>query len=89
VEDPMGHSLKKAQTDLKLILNQALESQTGKSLPQSILNILNGLNSHLEPIDLRNIITQLMPRLESYLENSGIFLEKYLEDSILKSLGSS
>jgi hypothetical protein len=88
-EDPMGHSLKKAQTDLKLILNQALESQPAKSLPQSILNILNGLNSHLEPIDLRNIITKLMPRLKSYLENSGIFLEKYLEDSILKSLGSS
>ena len=88
-EDPMGHSLKKAQTDLKLILNQALKSQPAKSLPQSILIILNGLNSHLEPIDLRNIITKLMPRLKSYLENSGIFLEKYLEDSILKSLGSS
>jgi len=88
-EDPMGHSLKKAQTDLKLILNQALKSQPAKSLPQSILIILNGLNSHLEPIDLRNIITNLMPRLKSYLENSGIFLEKYLEGLILKSLGSS
>lgn len=87
--DPTGHSLKKAQTDLKLVLNQALESQTGKSLPQSITNILNGLNSHFESFDLEKVVTKLIPQLKAYLENSGVFLEKYLEDSILKSLGSS
>jgi len=89
LEDPMGHSLKKAQTDLKLILNQVLESQTGKSLPQSILNILNGLNTHFESFNLEIITAKLIPQLKTYLENSGIFLEKYLENSILKSLGSS
>jgi hypothetical protein len=89
LEDPRGHSLKKAQTDLKLVLNQALESQAGKSLPQSIANILNGLNSHYESFDLEKVVTKLIPQLKAYLENSGIFLEKYLEGLILKSLGSS
>ena len=89
LEDPMSHSLKKAQTDLKLVLNQALESQTGKSLPQSISYILNGLNSNYEFFDLEKVVTKLIPQLKAYLENSGIFLEKYLEGLILKSLGSS
>ena len=89
LEDPMSHSLKKAQTDLKLVLNQALESQTGKSLPQSISYILNGLNSNYESFDLEKVVTKLIPQLKAYLENSGIFLEKYLEGLILKSLGSS
>ena len=89
LEDPTGHSLKKAQTDLKLVLNQALESQTEKSLPQSISYILNGLNSNYESFDLEKVVTKLIPQLKAYLENSGIFLEKYLEGLILKSLGSS
>jgi hypothetical protein len=89
LEDPLGHSLKKAQADLKLILNQALKSQTGKLLPQSIINILNGLNSYFESFDLEKMVTKLIPQLKAYLENSGVFFEKYLEDSILKSLGSA
>jgi hypothetical protein len=89
LEDPMSHSLTKAQTDLKLVLNQALKSQAVKSLPQSIANILNWLNYHYETFDLGKNVTKLIPQLKAYLENSGVFLEKYLEDSILKSLGSS
>jgi hypothetical protein len=58
-------------------------------LPQSILNILNGLNTHFESFNLEIITAKLIPQLKTYLENSGIFLEKYLENSILKSLGSS
>jgi len=79
LEDPTGHSFKKAQTDLKLVLNQALESQTGKSLPQSISYILNWLKSNYESFDLEKVVTKLIPQLKAYLENSGIFLEKYLE----------
>jgi hypothetical protein len=88
-EDPTGPGLKKIQNDLKQILSQAMESQTGKSMPQPILNILSGLNSHFESIDLKEIITKLMPKLKSYLENSGFLFEKSLENSILKSPGSS
>ena len=87
--DPTGPGLKKIQNDLKQILSQVMESQTGKSIPQFILNILSGLNSHFESIDLKVIITKLMPQLKAYLENSGFFFEKSLENYILKSPGSS
>jgi hypothetical protein len=88
-EAPAADSLQKVQADLKHILNQVVASQTGKSVSQSIINILKGLNSHFEPIDLIKGITKLIPRLTSYLENSGIFFEKSIENSIIKSLGSS
>jgi hypothetical protein len=89
LEDPIGHSLKKAQTDLKLILSQSVESQIGKSMPQPIANILRMLNAYFEPINLMEAITKLMPQLKAYLEKSGVFFEKSIENSILKSLGSS
>ena len=87
-ETPVADTLEKVQTDLKKNLNQAMESQAGKSTPLTILNILSGLNAHFEPIDLMAAITKLIPRLKAYLENSGVFFEKSLENSILKSLGS-
>ncbi len=74
----------KIQTDLKQILNQFLESQTAKTIPKPILNVLNALNAHFESFDLEKIITEMMPRLKSYIDNSGIFFEKMLENAILK-----
>ncbi len=77
-------SYNKIQTDLKQILNQLLESQTAKTIPKPILNVLNALNAHFESFDLAKIITEMMPRLKSYIDNSGIFFEKMLENAILK-----
>jgi len=88
-EAQAGVSLQKAQTDMKQILNQAVGSQIDKSIPQSIINILSSLNANFKPIDLTEVITKLIPRLKAYLENAGVFFEKSLENSILKSLGSS
>ena len=76
----------KIQTDLKLILNQFLESQTSKTIPKPILNVLSVLNAHFESFDLEKIITEMMPRLKSYVDNSGIFFEKMLESVIVKLL---
>jgi len=89
LEAPAADRLQKVQADLKQILDRVVASQTGKPIPQSIINILNSLNSHFEPIDLTEVIAKLIPRLRAYLENPGVFLEKYLEDSILKASGSS
>lgn len=89
LEEPAGHSLKNAREDLKQILNQVVISQTGKTLPQPIINILNGLNSHFESIELKDVVTRLLTRIKAYLENSGFFLEKSLENSVLKSSGGS
>jgi hypothetical protein len=89
LEAPAADRLQKVQADLKQILDRVVASQTGKPIPQSIINILNRLNSHFEPIDLAEVITKLIPRLKAYLENPGVFLEKFLEDLILKASGSS
>jgi hypothetical protein len=86
---PAADSLQKAQTDLKLILNQAMESQAGKSYPKFIINILNWLSYYFESFDLEKVVTKLIPQLKACLENAGVFFEKSLENSILKSLGSS
>ena len=88
-ENPAEVSLKKAQTDLRQIIDQIREPVVGKLDNQSIVNVLNRLNSHFEPIDLTNTITTLVSRLKSYLENSGIFFEKSLEQSLLNSFGSA
>ena len=61
-EAPNADRLQKVQADLKQILNQAVVSQTGKSMPQSILNVLKMLNAFFEPIDLTEVFTKLIPR---------------------------
>jgi hypothetical protein len=89
LEAPAADNLEKIQADLKRILNQSLDAQVGKTIPKSIINILNRLNSYYEPIELKEAIVKLIPRLKSYLENSGVFFEKNLENSILKDLAGS
>ena len=84
-EESVGHGLKKARDDLKQVIDQVTTPQTGKALPQTILSILSGLNSHFEALELKEI-TGLISRIKAYLENSGFFLEKSLENAILKSL---
>jgi hypothetical protein len=88
LEAPAADRLEMIQTDVKRILNQALDAQVGKSISKSIINILNRLNTYYEPIELKEGIAKLIPRLKSYLENSGVFFEKNLENSILKDLVS-
>lgn len=74
-ENPAEVSLKKAQTDIRQIIDQVRESQTSKLENQSIINILNRLNYYFQPVDLTKTITVLMSQLKSYLENSGVFLK--------------
>ncbi len=88
-ENPAEVSLKKAQTDIRQIIDQVRESQTGKLENQSIINILNRLNSYFQPVDLTKTIAVLMSQLKSYLENSGVFFEKSLERSLLNFFGSA
>jgi hypothetical protein len=88
-ENPAEVSLKKAQTDIRQIIDPVRESQTGKLENQSIINILNRLNSYFQPVDLTNTINFLMSQLKSYLENSGVFFEKLLERSLLNFFGSA
>jgi hypothetical protein len=84
---PANDNLTKIQNDFSRILNQVAGSSGGKKLPLSIFNILASLNAYFEPIELKEIISELLPRLKSHFENSGIFFEKFLERAIIQGPG--
>jgi hypothetical protein len=81
-EAPANKNLNKIQNGVTRILNQVVNSSDGKKTPSSIFNILATLNAYFEPFELKGIISDLLPRLRSYFENSGIFFEKSLEQAI-------
>ena len=87
LETPRDENLNKIQKDLTQILNQSLDPTGAKKTPQSIFNVLANLNTYFEPFELKEIVAELLPRLKSYFENSGIFFEKALEKVILQALG--
>jgi len=87
LETPRDENLNKIQKNLAQILNQSLDPTGGKKTPQSIFNVLANLNIYFEPFELKEIIAELLPRLKTYFENSGIFFEKALEKVILQALG--
>ena len=75
-------NLNQIQNDVTRILNRVLNSPDGKKMPSSMFNILATLNAYFEPFELKEIISDLLPRLKSHYENSGIFFEKSLERTI-------
>jgi len=84
-----GEGVNGIQKNLKQILNQILTAQSADTIPKSILNILESLNSHFESFDLMKVMSEAVPRLKSYVDNSGIFLEKMLESVITKLIHES
>jgi hypothetical protein len=72
------------QADLKQILDLGPAPQTAKDLSKSINNILNVLNVCFESFELTKSITEMVPRLQSHMANSGFFFEKMLETAIVK-----
>ena len=86
LEAPPAENLNKIGHDLSRILDQAAGPPGGKKLPSSIFNVLASLNAHFEPFELKDIFTELLPRLKSHFENSGIFFEKSLERIIFQAL---
>lgn len=86
LEAPSAENLNKVQNDLSRILDQAAGPLDGKRLPSSIFNVLESLNAHFEPFELKDIIAELLPRIKSHFENSGIFFEKSLERIISQIL---
>ena len=77
-------NLNEVQNDVTRILNQVVNSPDGKKMPSSMFNILATLNAYFEPFELKEIISDLLPRLRSHYENSGIFFEKSLERAIAR-----
>ena len=84
-----GEGVNGIQKNIKQILNQTLTAQFADTIPKSILNILKSLNSHFASFDLINVMSEAVPRLKSYVDNSGIFLEKMLETVIARLINES
>ena len=79
LEPAPDDNLNKARNELSRILNQAPNLAGHKKIPSSIFNTLASLNAYFEPLELKEIISELLPRLKSQFENSGVFFEKSLE----------
>lgn len=82
----LGDRLNKAGSDLSRILNQVTDLAGSNKNPSSIFNILASLNAYFEPFELKEIMAELIPRLKSHFENSGLFFEKSLERIISQVL---
>ena len=85
-QKPPNDNLNKIQNDVIRILNQVANPSNAKKTPLSIFNILANLNAYFKPIELKEIMADLLPRLRSHFENSGIFFEKSLEQAIAREL---
>jgi len=72
--------------DVARVLKPALDTTGNPKVPTSIFNVLDRLNAYFEPFELKDMIAQLLPRLRSHFEDSGIFFEKSLEQIISKVL---
>ena len=79
-------NLTKFYNDVARVLKPALDTTGNPKVPTSIFNVLARLNAYFEPFELKDMIAQLLPRLRSHFEDSGIFFEKSLEQIISKVL---
>jgi hypothetical protein len=86
LQAPPAENLNKIGNELSRILNHAADLSGDKKSPSSIFNVLARLNSYFEPFELKEIMAELLPRLKSHFDNSGIFFEKSLERIISQAL---
>jgi hypothetical protein len=81
-----NENLTKFYNDVARVLKPALDTTGHPKVPTSIFNVLDRLNAYYQPFELKDMIAQLLPRLRSHFEDSGIFFEKSLEQIISKVL---
>ena len=79
---------KRLQSDIKTVLSRDAHFFKGEKLPPNIKNALLNIQSHFEPLNISSNISKLIPQLKSYIENSGIYFEKKLENAIENILSS-
>jgi hypothetical protein len=86
LQAPPAENLNQIGNELSRILNHVADLSGDKKSPSSIFNVLARLNSYFEPFELKEIMAELLPRLKSHFDNSGIFFEKSLERIISQAL---
>jgi len=84
IQFPSENILEKLQSETKKILDHTNGIFKGRALPVYVKDILTRVSDHFKPMDISKNSSNLGSQLKSYIENSGIFFEKKIEDAIIK-----
>jgi len=85
VEFPSENVLERLQSETRKILDHNNGIFRGRAIPTYVKDALTRIAAHFGPMNVGKSISQLSSQLKSYIENSGIFFEKKLENVIIKS----
>mgnify|MGYP006971745236 FL=1 len=85
VEFPSENVLERLQSETRKILDHNNGILRGRAIPTYVKDALSRIATHFGPMNVGKSISQLSSQLKSYIENSGIFFEKKLENVIIKS----
>ena len=79
---PTENTIQKLQSEIGKIIGLESWKVQSKTLPMKISTGIEQLFSHFEQLDMGKKVSDLSFRLRSYIENSGIFFEKRIENKI-------
>ncbi|MBL7224499.1 MAG: hypothetical protein ISS59_00030 [Desulfobacteraceae bacterium] len=85
IEFPPENILEKLQSETRKVLNRNNGIFKGREVPIYVKDILARIAAHFGPMNIGKNSSELSSQLKSYIENSGIFFEKKIENVIIKS----
>ena len=85
IEFPSKNILEKLQSETRKVLDQNNGIFKGRTIPIYVKDILARIMTHFGPMNINKNSSNLGSQLKSYIENSGIFFEKKMENVIIKS----
>lgn len=85
IQFPSENILEKLQSETKKVLDQTNGIFKGRAIPVYVRDILTRISTHFGQMNIGKNSPILGSQLKSYIENSGIFFEKKIENVIIKS----
>ena len=89
IQFPSENILEKLQSETKKVLDQTNGIFKGRAIPVYVRDILTRISTHFGQMNIGKNSPILGSQLKSYIENSGIFFEKKIENVIIKSFESN
>jgi hypothetical protein len=72
------------QNAMEKTASQAALSEGRAALPPGVRQMLSTLRTHFQPLDIGQDALKLVPKLKSMVEDSGVFFEKKVQDTIAR-----
>lgn len=85
IEFPSENILEKLQSESRKALDHNNGIFKGRAVPIYVKDILARIAAHFRPMNIGKNSSNLGSQLKAYIENSGIFFEKKIENVIIKS----